>query len=87
MQRRVARGGGIWTAQIPPMPAMNITPTNGNLTLSWLVPSTNFVLQCSSDLSSWTDLTNTPVLNLTNLQDEVTLSPTNGNLFYRLKTL
>ncbi len=52
---------------------MNITPTNGSLKFSWPVPSTNFVMQQSSDLQSWSDMTNQPVLNLTNLQDEVTL--------------
>jgi len=78
--------GEIYAAKTLPQPAMNIAPTNGNLTVSWIVPSTNFVLQSSVDLSSWMDLTNQPVLNLTNLQDEVYLSPTNSNLFYRLKT-
>jgi len=78
--------GGIWISQSTPAPQMKITPANGNLTLSWVVPSTNFVMQQSSDLSSWTDVTNTPGLNLTNLQNEVTLPLTGGNTFYRLKT-
>jgi hypothetical protein len=84
----VVNGGGIWTSQTTPAPQMNITPTNGNFTLSWIVPSTNFVMQQSSDLgsASWTDVTNPPVLNLTNLQDEVILSPTGSSVFYRLKT-
>jgi hypothetical protein len=48
----------------------------------------NFVLQQNLDLTTtnWTDVTNTSTLNLTNLQDEVILLPTNGNGFYRLKT-
>jgi hypothetical protein len=50
------------------------------------VPSTDFVMQQSSDLGSWMDMTNKPVLNLTNLQNEVILSPTGSNVFYRLKT-
>ena len=78
---------GIWTLQITPAPQMNITPTDGNLALSWIVPSTNFVMQQSPDLSGWMDMTNTPMLNLTNLQNEVTLPPTGSNVFYRLKTL
>ena len=65
---------------------MSITPANGNLALSWIVPSTNFVLQQSSDLISWTDAVATPTLNLTNLQNEVTLPLTGSNTFYRLKT-
>jgi hypothetical protein len=84
----VANGGGIWTSQITPTPSMNITPTNSNLTLSWTVPSTNFVMQQNLDLTTtnWTDVMNPPVLNLTNLRDEVILSPTNSSGFYRLKT-
>jgi hypothetical protein len=38
------------------------------------------------DLSNWTDLSNTPILNLTNLQNEVTLPFSGGEGFYRLKT-
>jgi len=44
------------------------------------------VLQQSSDLVAWTEVTNASVLNLTDLQDEVVLSPTNSSGFYRLKT-
>jgi photosystem II stability/assembly factor-like uncharacterized protein len=80
--------GNIYTAQITPALRMNITPANGNLKPSWIVPSTHFVLQENSDLTTanWTDVTNTPVLNLTNLQEEVTLPATNGSGFYRLAT-
>ena len=80
-------GGGIYILQTTPSPQLNIKPaSNNNLALSWIVPSTNFVMQQSSDLGSWTDMTNTPVLNLTNLQDEVIFSPTRSSGFYRLKT-
>jgi hypothetical protein len=82
----VATTDGIWISQTTPAPQMNITPTNGNLTLSWIVPSTNFIMQQSPDLSSWTDMTNPPALNLTSLQNEVTLPLTGSNAFYRLKT-
>ena len=78
--------GAAATLQIRPSPLMNTTPINGALVLSWLVPSTNFVLEQSADLSSWTDLTNAPVLNLTNLQDEVALPLPDGDAFFRLKT-
>jgi hypothetical protein len=79
-------GGGIWTSQTTPAPQLNLAPWGSNLTVSWIIPSTNFVLQQSPDLSSWTDMTDTPALNLTNLQDVVVLSPTNNSGFYRLKT-
>jgi hypothetical protein len=45
-----------------------------------------FTLQQNSDLvtPNWMTLTNMPTLNLTNLQDEVTFSPTNSSSFFRL---
>ena len=76
--------GAIFTAYSQPSPQLSLTPASSNLTFSWLIPSTNFVLQQSLDLSSWTDVTNAPTLNLTTLQDVVTLSPTNSSNFYRL---
>jgi len=80
--------GGIWTAQTVQSPNMNISTPGNAAKLSWTIPSTNFVLQQCSSLASgdWTTVTNTPVLNLTNLQDEVVLSPVGSSLFYRLKT-
>jgi hypothetical protein len=43
-------------------------------------------MQQSADFQSWADMTNQPVLNLTNLQNEVYLPPPGSNVFYRLKT-
>lgn len=82
----VATGGGIWTLQTTPTPNLNIAPASNNLLLSWVIPSTNFVLEQNSDLTTtnWTDVTNTPVLNIANLHDEVTLPLTGSNSFYRL---
>ena len=65
---------------------MNIIPLSNNFNLSWIIPSTNFALQQSADLISWVDMTNTPVLNFTNLQNQVTLSPSNSSGFFRLST-
>jgi hypothetical protein len=81
-------GGGIYTCQTIPAPVLNITPSSGNLALSWIIPSTNFGLQQNSDLTTtnWMDVTNAPTLNLTNLQNQVILSPPGSNVFYRLKT-
>ena len=42
--------GGIWAFQTTSTPSMNITQANGNFVLSWIVPSTNFVMQQSSDM-------------------------------------
>ncbi len=78
--------GAIYTLQTTPAPCLNILPSSTNLALSWTIPSTNFVLQQSLDLQSWTNLTITPTLNLTNLQEQVVLSPTNSSGFYRLQS-
>jgi hypothetical protein len=77
---------GIWIGQITPSPQLNIKPANGKLALSWIVPSTNFVLQQNSNLSAanWATLSNSPTLNLANLQDEIILSPSNSSGFFRL---
>jgi hypothetical protein len=65
---------------------LNLGPTNGSLAFSWTIPSTNFVLQQNLDLTTtnWVTLTNTPALNLTNLQNQICLSPTNSSAFFRL---
>ena len=78
--------GVIYSSPSMQSPWVNLTPASGNLILSWLMPSTNFVLEQSPDLINWLEVTNTPVLNLNNLQDEVVLSPTNNLGFYRLRT-
>jgi mannosyltransferase OCH1-like enzyme len=81
-----ASGGGIYTSQSTPSPLLSLASANGSPALSWLVPSANFALQRNDDLSAsnWVTLTNTPLLNLTNLHDEVVLVPTNGSGFFRL---
>jgi photosystem II stability/assembly factor-like uncharacterized protein len=80
------QNGGIWISQTTPSPQLNFAPAGGSFKISWLIPSTNFVMQHSSNMVSWSNMTNSPVLNLTNLQNEVVLSPTNGSRFFRLKT-
>lgn len=74
----------IYMSQTAPAPFMSSEYSNGELALAWTVPSTNFVLQSSADLSAWTDVTNQPVLNPSNLQNEVSLPVSPGNAFFRL---
>lgn len=74
--------GGLWTVGTNLSPVLKVK--SKNLTLSWPVASTNFILQSSSNLVTWANVTNAPFLNPSNLQYEVTLPPTNH--FYRLKT-
>lgn len=79
--------GGIYTAYVTPSPRLAITrqPAAG-VQLSWMAPSTNFTLQQSQNLSAWANVTNPPVLNLSNLEDQVALPLNASNVFYRLKT-
>lgn len=83
----VVNGSGIYTWQSASGPALNVAASRSNLLLSWAVPSPDFVLQQNSDLAitNWTDLSVTPGLNLTNLQNQAILSRSPGNRFYRLK--
>jgi hypothetical protein len=74
----------VWIYRATPAPALNLTAASTNLELSWLIASTNLVLQQSTDLFSWSNITNPPVLNLTNLQDQIGFSSSNSSGFYRL---
>jgi len=73
-----------YLSQTTPSPELNLSASDNNAAISWIIPSLNFTLQQSSNLTSWTDVTNQPVLNLTNLQNQVVLPPPNGNSFFRL---
>jgi hypothetical protein len=74
-------------ALVAQLPRLSMGPSGPNLVLSWLVPSTRFVLQQTSDLAppNWEDVTNQPTLNFTNLHQEMTLTPESRLRFYRLK--
>jgi len=81
----VPLGGQIYVSNSKPSPQLNITsPSNGTFNFSWLIPSTNMVLQESPDLMIWATLTNVPSLNYTNLQEQVTLPSSGGAGFFRL---
>jgi hypothetical protein len=84
----VVYGGDIYTSYTVPKPSLCLAASNSNLAFSWIMASTNFVLQKISDLSkaNWATMTNTPVLNLTNLQNQIILPSPGSNVFYRLKT-
>jgi hypothetical protein len=74
--------GPIYVSQTTPSPVLNLSAPDN--VISWIIPSLDFTLQQSPDLSNWTDVTNPPVLNLTNLQNQVTLPSSDGNSFFRL---
>jgi BNR-Asp box repeat/BNR/Asp-box repeat len=80
-------GRAVWLANTnSPPPVLNVANMNGSLKISWPVPSTNYALLQSSDLSSWQNTTYASVLNFTNLNYEVVLPPTNIDGFFRLQT-
>jgi len=81
-------GGGIMTGRVVQHPQLATQTANGSAAISWLLPSTNFVLQQTADLSNpaWTPVATSPTLNFTNLNQQVFV-PTNGsNAFFRLTT-
>jgi photosystem II stability/assembly factor-like uncharacterized protein len=84
----VTENGQIWSKFSMPSPELNLAFASNNLLLSWTVPSTSFVLQQNSNLAStnWSVVTNAPVLNFTNLQNEIRIPLSNGSVFYRLTT-
>ena len=79
-------GGQIYMSRTLPRPTLSIVSRSRSMSLSWLVPSLNFVLQQNPDLSTtnWTDVTAKPSLNYTNLNYEVTVAHTVGAMFYKL---
>ena len=78
----------IYISQSSPTPLMNISPVAGGTMLSWIVPSKNFVLQKNLNFTTanWVTLTYPLTLNLTNLQNQVMLSPSDNAAFFRLAT-
>ena len=79
--------GGIYVWHSAVAPSLSIKPSSRDVVLSWTVPSLDFVLQENTDLSTtnWTVVTNSPALNLTNVQHQVTLPVSADHRFYRLK--
>lgn len=77
-----------WTFYNTPAPLLNLSASGTNLVLSWVVPSTNFVLQRCSSLTTtnWESSANAPTLNFTNLQNQAGLTPSNSSSFFRLST-
>jgi hypothetical protein len=80
-------GGGIWALQAAPSPQLNISVATASTTISWIVPSINFSLQQSADLTTWSMVTNTPLLNYSNLQYRVCLPIKNPSTYFRLISL
>jgi len=82
----VTGSGEVWMYQSTPSPELNLTAANDDLLLSWIIPVQNMVLQKSTNLISWLTITNVPVLNLSNLENQVTLPFSGIGGFFRLST-
>jgi hypothetical protein len=79
-------GQGTWMGRLTPAPQLNIQSQDTNVAVSWLISSTNFVLQQSVDVTAinWAPVTNSSTLNFTNLNQQVGLPTTQSNAFFRL---
>jgi len=76
------------TLQTTPAPQLEATRLSQQLLLSWVIPSTTLRLQQATDLLApqWTEVTNTPTLNFTNLHYQVAVPLTSSAGFYRLSS-
>jgi len=75
--------GGFWSliaVQTPGAPLLTITASGNQVIVSWPLPSTGFTLQTNNNLNpaNWGNYGGTVNNN------SATISPPNGNLFFRL---
>ena len=82
--------GGLWgdleTVPEPGPPGLAIAGVfHGIVMISWPAPSTGYVLQVNTDLTTtnWLMVTNPPIV--ANGEMVITVSPSGGNRYYRLK--
>ena len=78
--------GDIFKSQMVYPPKLKVSNSTGLLVLSWIVPSTSFILQQNADLSApnWVNVAAPPVVNYATLTYEVSVTPPAGPMFYRL---
>jgi hypothetical protein len=89
--RWMAHSGGsssLYIGSSPPTPVLQVAPTNGNVSISWTVPSSPFVLQQATSLNAgeWSTVPDVPVMNPGTLADEVTIPTSNSCNFFRLSS-
>jgi hypothetical protein len=82
----VVYGGGIYASQSIWAPLLRLVSSGSDAIISWIIPSMDLVLQHNADLSTtgWTDFPTTPTV--AGYENHIILSPTNGSLFYRLRS-
>ena len=81
----VLDSGSIYISEANPPPTLNVAISGGSVLLSWMQPVSNFILQQSADLVTWSNVTNAPQLNITNLQNQVALPLSPSQTFFRLR--
>lgn len=64
-------------------PSLSVQTIRNNLVTTWPLSAANYSLEASSNLISWTTVTNVPAI--ANLQNTVTNPAAGGTRFYRLK--
>ncbi len=77
----------VYIASSVPSPELKIAKASANaVDIAWIIPSTNFLLEVSTNLSStnWNPVS-TPT-QIQNFENHVVLSATNAQSFYRLKS-
>jgi hypothetical protein len=79
-------GGGLFSGTSPAAPVVQIGGKNANVALSWIVPSSPFVLQQRPFMDSgvWSEIAVTPSINPTTLCNEVSIPATDVGSFFRL---
>jgi photosystem II stability/assembly factor-like uncharacterized protein len=80
-------GGVIYSSSPAPNLGLNIKVLPNCLTLCWNVPSLDLVLTKNQNLNftNWLNVTNTPTLNFTSLQNQVSIPLPAENYFFKLK--
>jgi hypothetical protein len=81
-----SRGAGLYGGTSAAAPFVQFNRTNENVSLSWIVPSSPFVLQQRAfvDGGVWSGLSVTPKMNPSTLCDEVLIPATDASRFFRL---
>jgi photosystem II stability/assembly factor-like uncharacterized protein len=80
--------GALFIGASPPAPELQIAPANPNVSISWTVPSSPFILQqrASIEGGNWTTVAEPVVMNLNTLRNEVSVAASNSCSFFRLSS-
>jgi hypothetical protein len=76
--------GTVYPTLLSAPPTLGIQPATTGVTLFWPVTTTTYRLQQNADLTTANWVSNTLPINVVNGTNQVTVSPANGNLFFRL---